>query len=162
MSVNSYLPHVFVLPEDDANRQIANGFVLSLSTRQIQVLKEAGGWASVRDRFESDQRSAMERNPNRFVVLLVDFDGNNNRLQTMRAVIPDHLKERVFVLGAFSEPEELRQAGLGSYEAIGRALAEDCRTGAAATWGHELLQHNEEELSRLREQIVPILFHSNQ
>jgi hypothetical protein len=158
MSVNSYLPHVFVLPEDDANRQIANGFVLSLSTRQIQVLKEAGGWASVRDRFESDQRSAMERYPNRFVVLLVDFDGSKNRLKTMKAVIPDHLKERVFVLGAFSEPEALRQAGLGSYEGIGRALAEDCRTGAAGTWGHDLLQHNEEELSRLREHIVPILF----
>lgn len=159
MSVNSYLPHVFVLPEDDANRQIATGFVLSFSTRQIQILKEAGGWASVRDGFALDHRSAMERNPNRFVVLLVDFDGNENRLQAMQAVIPDHLKDRVFVLGALSEPEALRQAGLGSYEDIGRALAEDCRTGADATWGHNLLQHNEGELRRLRRHILPILLY---
>jgi len=30
MSVNGHLPHVLVLPEDDANRQLANGFVLDL------------------------------------------------------------------------------------------------------------------------------------
>jgi hypothetical protein len=28
MSVNKYHPHVLVLPEDDANRQLANGFLL--------------------------------------------------------------------------------------------------------------------------------------
>ena len=28
MSVNKYQPHVLVLPEDDANRQLANGFLL--------------------------------------------------------------------------------------------------------------------------------------
>lgn len=158
MSVNAYLPHVLVLPEDDANRQIANGFVLSVSTRQIQVLKEVGGWSSVRDRFTSDQRRSMEGNPNRFIVLLVDFDGDQNRLQAMKDVVPDHLKDRVFVLGAFSEPEALRQAGLGPYEGIGRALAEDCRTGANDTWGHPLLHHNEPELGRLRQQVRPILF----
>ena len=26
---NKYLPHVYVLPEDDANRQIVNGFFLN-------------------------------------------------------------------------------------------------------------------------------------
>jgi hypothetical protein len=31
MSVNKYLPHVLVLPEDDANRQMANGFFLDQS-----------------------------------------------------------------------------------------------------------------------------------
>ncbi len=41
MSVNRALPHVLVLPEDDANRQIANGFLLALDSsvqRRIQVL----------------------------------------------------------------------------------------------------------------------------
>jgi len=27
MSPNQYQPHILVLPEDDANRQIANGFI---------------------------------------------------------------------------------------------------------------------------------------
>lgn len=46
MSVNRHLPHVLVLPEDDANRQIANGFLLhhAIGNRKIQVLEEAGGW----------------------------------------------------------------------------------------------------------------------
>jgi hypothetical protein len=35
--MNRYQPHVFVLPEDDANRQLANGFLLdeSLIVRRI-------------------------------------------------------------------------------------------------------------------------------
>jgi hypothetical protein len=28
MAVNRYKPHIYVVPEDDANRQIANGFLL--------------------------------------------------------------------------------------------------------------------------------------
>ena len=31
MSIDRYADHVFVIPEDDANRQIANGFCLDLS-----------------------------------------------------------------------------------------------------------------------------------
>lgn len=44
MSVNKHLPHVFVLPEDDANRQLANGFYLaeSLDVRRMQVLQPPG------------------------------------------------------------------------------------------------------------------------
>jgi hypothetical protein len=52
-SANKYAPHVLVLPEDDANSDIANGFVLhvALDSRAIQVLRCAGGWAKVRDAF---------------------------------------------------------------------------------------------------------------
>lgn len=46
--VNRNLPHVPVLPEDDANRQMVNGFLVELSVpRQIQRLEEAGGWRKV-------------------------------------------------------------------------------------------------------------------
>ena len=75
MSVNKYLPHVLVLPEDDANRQLANGFLLdeSLSMRQIQVLEVAGGWKEVLNRFNSDHIGEMDKYQERFVVLLIDF-----------------------------------------------------------------------------------------
>ena len=45
MSVNRHQPHVLVLPEDDANRQLANGFRLDqyLLNWKIQVLR-GGGW----------------------------------------------------------------------------------------------------------------------
>jgi hypothetical protein len=73
------------------------------------------------------------------------------------AGIPERLRERVFVLGTWSEPEELRET-LGTYETIGRALAKDCHDNTEATWAHNLLRHNAGELERLRKHIRPILF----
>ena len=163
MSVNKYLPHVFVLPEDDANRQLANGFLLdpSLLIRKIQVLPEVGGWTQVLEHFKSDHVVEMDRYPDRFMVLLINFDGDEGRLTKAKAAIPDGLTERVFILGALSKPEALRQANLGSYEDIGLAIAKDCREGTDTTSGHELLQHNEGELDRLRQHVRPILFPPN-
>lgn len=162
MSVNKYLPHVLVLPEDDANRQLVNGFVLdqNLSTRQIQVLEGAGGWNEVVTRFLNDHVARMEIWAYRFMVLLIDFDGETERLQRVRARIPEHLTERVFILGTLTEPEALKQHRLGSYEEIGLAMARDCREGTNTIWGHDLLRHNESELVRLRQRVRPILFPS--
>ncbi len=162
MSCNRYLPHVFVLPEDDANRQIANGFLLdqTLSPRSIQVLEEAGGWHEVINRFLSDHVAGLQRYPDRSMVLLIDFDGDADRLSGIKARIPEHLTERVYVLGALNEPEDLKNAGLGGYETIGMAMAQDCREETDKTWGHRLLRHNAGELERLRERLRPILFPS--
>jgi hypothetical protein len=137
---------------------LANGFLLhpSLST-QIQVLEEVGGWSKVLDCFEKDHVKKMDALPDRFMVLLIDFDGQQDRLHRANAVIPDNLKDRVFVLGVWTEPEALR-AILGSYEKIGRAIAEDCREDTSTTWGHELLKHNTSEIERMRQQVRPILF----
>jgi len=161
VSVNKYQPHVFVLPEDDANRQLANGFLLdyALSNRRrlIQVLEEVGGWTEVLERFKSDHVFEMDRNPNRFMVLLIDFDGREDRLDVAKAAIPDQLTDRVFVLGSKTKPEDLRPT-LGSYETIGKALANDCRNDTYTTWAESLLQHNAGELARLREHVRPILF----
>ena len=156
MSCNKYLPHVFVLPEDDANRQLANGFVLTLP-RSIQVLEEVGGWNEVWKRFLADHVTEMELYPHRSMVLLIDFDGDEDRLRLVNDRIPEHLRGRVYVLGSLSEPEDLR-ADLGSPETIGLALARDCRENTDRTWGHRLLRHNAGELQRLRENVRPFLF----
>jgi len=66
--------------------------------------------------------------------------------------------DRVYILGALNEPEDLKNAGLGSYEEIGLAMAQDCREETDKTWGHRLLKHNATELDRLRERVRPILF----
>jgi len=158
MSVNREQPHVFVLPEDDANRQLANGFHLELDlTRKMQVLLPAGGWIQVLKRFLSDHVPEMHRNQHRYMVLLIDFDGKEGRLAQAKGEVPNNLIDRVFVLGVWTEPEALK-AKLGSYETIGLALAKDCREDTDRTWGHELLRHNASELARLRENVLPILF----
>jgi hypothetical protein len=160
MSVNQYLPHIFVLPEDDANRQIANGFHQKVTReRQMQVLRPAGGWARVLSLFESEHVAAMDRCPNRFMVLLIDSDNDETRLAKAKATIPAHLAERVFILGAWSEPERLK-TNLGNFEIIGSKVAEDCRSDTDLTLRHELLRHNAPELARLRQHVLPILFPS--
>jgi hypothetical protein len=160
MSVSKYLPHVLVLPEDRANRQLANGFRLyhSVSIRKIDVLREAGGWNRVLEIFLSDHVVEMDRYPDRWMILLIDFDSHKERLTKIKAGIPTYLTERVFILGALSKPEALRQAGLGTYEEIGLAMAKDCLEGTDTIWGHDLLRHNASELDRLREHVRPILF----
>ncbi len=160
MSVNKYRPHVYVLPEDDANRQLANGFQLGdLSDyRQMKVLNVAGGWQEVVKCFKEEHAPEMDRNAKRFTVLLIDFDEQQNRLNNVKAEIPEHLKERVFVLGAWSEPEKLRTDFGPDYEKIGAAMAKDCFDNTDVIWAHELLRHNANELERLRKHVRPILF----
>ena len=92
MIVNKYQPHVLVLPEDNANRQLARGFLLheDLDTRRIQVLVEAGGWTKVLECFLADHAAKMDRFPGRFMILLIDFDGQEERLQHAKAKIPNY------------------------------------------------------------------------
>lgn len=161
MSVNKNRPHVLVLPEDDANRQLATGFHLEIDLtrqRQMQVLPAASGWNDVLNRFTSEHVVNMARYPNRHMVLLIDFDGREDRLDSAMAALPQDISERVFVLGVWSEPEALRKSNLGSYETIGLALARDCREETDKTWAHPLLRHNAGELDRLRKRVRPILF----
>jgi len=112
MRASKDLVHVLVLPEDDANRQLVNGFSMEFPTRQIQALRVAGGWRKVLRHFEPDHLNPMDKYPARLMVLLMDFDGKRDRLDQARAVIPEHLIDRVFVLGAWTESEDLRQAKL--------------------------------------------------
>jgi hypothetical protein len=92
------------------------------------------------------------------MVLLIDFDGRAERLIEAQARIPNHLSDRVFVLGAQNNPEALRNAGIGTYEEIGSKMAADCRNGTSIVWGHNLLQNNAAELGQLRANVRPLLF----
>lgn len=161
MSANKEKPHLLVLPEDDANRQLANGFHLQVDwtqNRQMQVLVPAGGWIKVLERFETDHVFELDKYPKRLMLLLIDLDGRDDRLGEAKARIPQHLAQRVFILGVRTEPEDLKRARLCSYETIGAEMAKDCREGSGTIWAHELLQHNAEELARLRTLVRPILF----
>jgi len=102
MSVNKYQSHVLVLPEDDANRQLANGFLLDqyLSTRKIQVLEEVGGWIQVLERFLSDYVAGMDLYQSRFMVLLIDSMVGKRGYKMRRRGFP-----RIWPIGSlFSAP----------------------------------------------------------
>jgi hypothetical protein len=90
MSVNKDLPHIHVLPEDDANRQLAIGFRLEIHwnrQRQMRVLSVAGGWREVLNLFENVHIAAMDRWTNRLMILLIDFDNVEDRLRDAKARI---------------------------------------------------------------------------
>ncbi|BBK36487.1 hypothetical protein STAQ_15650 [Allostella sp. ATCC 35155] len=158
MSVNKYRDHLLILPEDDANRQLANGFLLEADTQNIQVLPEAGGWLSVCEVFLADHVGAMRKYDRRYVILLLDFDDDPQRANKVNEQIPEDLRDRVFVLGASTEPESLKRAGLGSYETIGRNLATECRSGNQVVWENELLRQNAKELDRMRNTVCEFIF----
>lgn len=160
MSINRHKPHVLVLPEDDANRQLANGFVQepSLDPRRIQVLPPAGGWRKTQLRFQDELAREMRRYTQCYAVLLIDSDGNPDRASQIQSEVDGDLSSRVFVLGSLREPEDLRRGGLGTYEQIGTALARDCRDGTGGAWRHELLRHNEPQVARLRKSVRSFLF----
>jgi hypothetical protein len=162
MTANRELPHIMVLPEDDANNDIATGFlekVHFLRQRRIQVLPVAGGWPPVRDSFIKTHNAEMKRWPRRFMVLLVDFDEQLlTRVDAVMAEVDPAVHERVFVLGSLKNPEGLKTAGLGSFNTIGQNLATDCSENTTQTWSHRLLQHNAQELARMNSTLRDILF----
>ena len=156
---NKYLPHIHVLAEDDANRQIVNGFLLELNdNRAVKVLELPGGWKKTVEEFTKTYASEMRQLPERRMVLLIDFDDDENRLSYVKSQIPDDLQARVFVLGVLSEPENLRTDSKKTFEEIGEALAKDCSDNTNELWGHSLLKHNKGELDRMASSVKPFLF----
>lgn len=161
MSVNVYQQHVLVLPEDDANRQIVNGFLLdpSLNERAIQVLPIAGGWAKVRDDLVASHVPQLRKYPKRHLVLLIDFDGQvDDRMQLFQQVCPADVRDRVYLLGTQDEPEPLRKDCGVSLEKIGEQLGQACAAGESGLWAHTMLAHNQSELERLVQRVKPFLF----
>jgi hypothetical protein len=168
MRVNKFVEHILVLPEDDANRQIINGFILNLNVNEtaIQVLPIANGWKKVVDKFKNDHVSEMGKFPKRMIVLVIDFDdykepdglSYENRLIYIKSQVPEDLQERVFILGSRTAPEKLKNDMKKSFEDIGEALAKDCVENTNETWEHHLLRHNENELKRISVAVKPFLF----
>ena len=161
MSINKYQKHVLVLPEDDANREIANGFLLNpeLNVRRIQILTSAGGWTKAFSKFTDHHLSAMRNYPKRRIIILIDQDNNPERIGDFQKKIPDDIKNRVFIIGAMTEPEDLKKStACLSFEEIGKTLARDCINGSDIIWGHDQLKGNSNELARLVADVKPFLF----
>ncbi len=155
---NKYLPHIHVIPEDDANRQIALSLLLELrlDSNRYQVLPPARGWSHVIESFELDHVANMGRFSKRFIILLIDFDKDASRLKYAKSRIPPNLADRVFILGTWSQPEDLKQQ-FGNFDDIGATLAQDCQKQTSAIWSHPLLQINATELDRIQTIVCPLI-----
>ncbi len=158
---NNYLPHIHVVPEDDANRQIVNGFIQvpNVHNRAVKVLPLADGWDKPGKQFAKKYEPGMRKFSERMMVFLIDFDNNfEKRLSYVKSQIPPDLQARVFVLGVLSEPENLKTAINKNFEQIGEALAKDCPDHTNELWEHNLLKHNKAELDRMASSVKSFLF----
>lgn len=91
MALNKFKPHVYILPEDDANRQLANGFLLhhQLATRSVQVRSPAGGWRkALFEVFPDEYLPLLKQSKDCHVVILIDFDEDKDRLSTFFDSLP--------------------------------------------------------------------------
>jgi len=159
--MNKYAPHVYVIPEDRADEQIADGFVLHhrVKTPRIKVMPPAGGWPEVLKTFEVEYISVLRDYPQAHVILLIDFDDRiDERREKFARAIPTDIQARVFVIGPKNTPEELKREMNEGVEAVGTKLASDCDAGTVEYWGHDQLQHNDSERQRLVQTVRPFLF----
>lgn len=162
---NLYKPHVLVLPEDEADQQLANGIKLSLNINNQALIidKPAKGWLNVVKKFTA-QVPEMRRYQSRIVVLLIDFDCKTKgttpekRFSKVTNEIPEDLRSRTFVLGTLVEPEKLKTKLSMGLEHIGETLAEDCPDKQNPLWNDDMLKHNAPELERLLESVRHFLF----
>jgi hypothetical protein len=161
MSATKYQPHVLIVPEDHADEQIANGFIKHdrVPPNRVQVMRPADGWSGVLNKFETQHIAYLRNYSKGHVVLLIDFD---NQYATRRVrfdnIIPEDLKNRVFVIGVKENPELLKQSIGKDFEAIGLQLAEDCYKGVDGLWTHEHLVQNDPDRIKLIQFVKPIIF----
>lgn len=163
MSVNKERPHLYILPEDRDDEQLANGFVNNylVDSGQVRVLPVAGGWLSVLEKFNAEYIPHLRKYDQGCVVLLIDFDEDYAaRSLHFAGEIPENLKKRVFVIGVLDEPKDLKKAldFKKNFEEIGSALADDCDKNTTTMWDHPHLKHNDPERIRLMKAVKPILF----
>jgi len=159
MAVNRYKPHVCFIPEDDADRQFVIGFRShhSVNVAAIDLREPAGGWEYVLDLFGNEFIPRLKRYAGAHVVLVLDFDEAGNRRAVCERRIPDELKPRVFLIGAWSTPETLRADLNLPLDRIGERAAANCLADDGF-WNHPHLAHNTAEVARMTPALRPILF----
>ncbi len=158
MALNRHRPHLLVLPEDDATRSLANGFV-DASTGPMQVLVPVRGWPHVLAEFKRSYVEHLRKYSQGHLVLLIDFDDDfPNRLAYFQSQMPVDVADRVYVLGALTEAETLQRQTGKKLGPLGVALADECRNNTQTLWNCAQLQHNQQELARLIVQVKPFLF----
>ncbi len=158
--MNKYKFHVYVVPEDDADRQIADGFILhhEVNDTRIKVVPPAGGWSKVLKTLQDEYIPTLRNYPLAHVVMLIDFDDEVVvRKDIFEREIPDDLKARVFLVGSKDNPETLKKELKMTFEGIGLSLAQDCNAGTTEHWDCEQLKHNDTERHRLVQTVKPFL-----
>ena len=91
--------------------------------------------------------------------MVIDFDGHHaTRRAEFHDAVPTDVRDRVFVVGAAGEPQDLKRELHQTFEQIGRSLADHCANGTTDQWDHDLLKHNDADRRRLAATVRSVLF----
>jgi hypothetical protein len=135
MASNKFRWHLRIFVEDDANRQIVNGFLESFFQRNIprciRVLQSSRGWDST---LKAAKQDCAEGGSCRRVLAVIDFDGDANRIRT--ATVKG--QANFYVVGCREEPEKLRQLlqRPGHFSTLGNSLAREYCDNNTSLWPH--------------------------
>ncbi len=158
MSVNHYKKYLIVLFEDRAYKDLFLGFNFS---RKQQIRQEPilQGFDDVYFRLTNHQSLTLQelkKYQAAYVLACIDADldsQSKSKIDQLKQVLPTEYKERIFIVGSKYEAEHIKQAiiGQGKWETVSEKLENSCKNDQCKLWQNEMLQHNLEELQRLKQ-----------
>lgn len=170
MSINRQRKHVIFFGEDEATRNLAQGFCESekINDLKCEVWSTYGtGWQSTIDAIETVR---MSRYPQTHLVLVIDLDrrGEDRIAALKREIANCPCKDRVYIIGCTKDVQALQRSftpvnsiGKLSAQETGRTIADrsskdvSCMEGV---WGDSSLVHNKDELERLCRNLKDVIF----
>jgi chromosomal replication initiation ATPase DnaA len=111
-----------------------------------------------KEKLRNDYFPVLERNHLSQVLILIDCDHEPERIVNALDGVPQHLKDRVFMLGALGEPETLKAAMKTTFEGLGVQIANECFEEEPNVWKHPELAHNRDEVARLKKSLFEAVF----
>lgn len=158
MSVNRYKKYLIVLFEDRAYKDLFLGFNFS---RKQQIRQEPilQGFDDVYFRLTNHKSlilQELKKYQTAYVLACIDADldsQSESKIHQLKNAILDEYKERVFIIGSKKEAEHIKQAiiGQGPWATVSEKLENSCKNDQCELWQNEMLQHNLEELQRLKQ-----------
>ncbi len=158
MSVNRYQKYLIVLFEDRAYHDLFLGLNFSRK-QQISQKPILQGFDDVYFQLTNHQSLTLQElktYQKAYVLACIDADldsQSESKILQLKNAISDEYKERVFIIGSKHEAEQIKHAiiGQGKWATVSEKLENSCKNDQCELWQNEVLQHNLEELQRLKQ-----------
>lgn len=161
MSINRYQNYLIVLFEDNAYKDLFMGFDFSVQ-RQISLKPICGGFDSVYVQLTNEKDvllKELNKYSNAYVLALIDADLDNHphsqkgKIDKLKTAIDAKYQDRIFIIGSKIEAEDIKRAIIseGNWKTVAQKLEDSCQNHDCELWQDEMLKHNLDEISRLKQ-----------
>lgn len=161
MSANREKPYLIILCEDSAYKDLFMGFEFSMQ-KQISLKPVCDGFSGVCTQLTNNKSvllKELDKYPKAYVLALIDADLDNHphsqksKIDELKAAIDSKYQDRVFIMGSKIEAEHIKQAiiGQGEWKTVSQKLEYSCQNDHCQLWKSEMLKHNLDEITRLKQ-----------